>query len=81
MSTLARFIRKKLPDHRALRKWYESIDGSPGCTSEAIPAIKIKTEEAKHMNKTVFVNLVMDEISIRKHIEYDIKKTKILKFC
>lgn len=43
---------KKLPAQRTLRKWYESIDGAPGCTKEALTAIKIKTEEAKLKNKS-----------------------------
>lgn len=67
----------KLPAQRTIRKWYESINGAPGCTSEALFAIKIKTEEAKKANKRIIVNVVMDEIFIRKHIEYNKNEKKM----
>lgn len=66
-----RVYQKKLPAQRTLQKWYESINGQPGCSKEAITAIKIKTDEAKCKNKKIIANLVMDEVSIRKHIEYN----------
>ena len=62
---------KKLPAQRTLRKWCEGIDGSPGCSSEALTAIKLKIREASSNNKHLICNLVMDEMAIRKHINYD----------
>lgn len=56
------YIRKKIPAQRTIRKWYESIDGAPGCTKEALFAIKLKTKEAKLQNR--IVNLVQDEMYI-----------------
>lgn len=37
---------KNLPCGRTIQKWYESIDGLPGCTSEALQLLKIKSAEA-----------------------------------
>ena len=61
----------KLPSVRTLRKWYQSIDGKPGCTSEALAALKIRSSLASQQGKKIICNLVMDEMSIRKQIEYN----------
>lgn len=71
----------KLPAQSRLQKWYESVYGAPGCTREAIAAIKIKTEEAKQKNKKIIVNLVMEEVSIRKHFEYNNNHKKFYALC
>lgn len=55
-----------LPHPRTIRKWYEVIDGSPGFTAEAFKAIKNKV-----LQETVICNLVLDEMSIRKQIQWD----------
>lgn len=59
---------KSLPHLRTISKWYTSVDGSPGFTNESLLALKSKTVENKN---PLFCNLVMDEISIRKRIEWD----------
>ena len=61
-----RSIYKTLPSQRIIRKWYESIDGSPGFTTEALMVLKLKTTEAAEKNQKVVCNLVMDEIYIKK---------------
>lgn len=63
-----------LPHPATITKWLQSIDGSPGFTTEALQALTIKVQQAKEMNKTVVCNLVMDEIAIRKQIEWTGKK-------
>jgi hypothetical protein len=50
----------------AFRKWYSTIDGSPGYTSEALNVIKTKAEELKKENKQLVCSLIMDEMSIYK---------------
>lgn len=63
-----------LPHPRTLSRWYQSTDGSPGFTKEAFNALKIKAEESSKKGKKIFCNLVMDEIAIRKHVEWTGKK-------
>lgn len=58
------FVRKQfcniLP-HRTLTKWYKSINGDPGFTSESFNTLKLKTQE----NPIVLANVVVDEMSLK----------------
>lgn len=69
------FVRKKLktclPHISTIRKWYRAIDGSPGFTKEALVALKMKVEEGQAANKTIVCGLIVDEMAIRKHLEWD----------
>lgn len=51
-----------------IRKWYATIDGSPGFTNESLNAIKIKVDEMKIKNKKLYCGIIMDEISIRENV-------------
>lgn len=68
-----RYVRKTfdtcLPHPRTLSKWYQHVDGAPGFTDTAFRALKLRSEASD--NKTMYCSLMMDEISIRKHIEFD----------
>lgn len=59
---------RSLPHLGTLSRWYKSVDGSPGFTSEALIALKLKCESKK--DQKILCNLVMDEISIRKMVEW-----------
>ncbi|KAL3244157.1 hypothetical protein MRX96_019422 [Rhipicephalus microplus] len=63
-----------LPHPSTITKWYSSINREPGFTSEAINAIRAKANEAKKNNKQLLCNLVVDEMAIRKHLEWDGKQ-------
>ena len=67
-----------LPAPRTIRKWFESINGSPGYSKEALLAIKMKMAEASSKNKTLLCCLMMDEMSIRKHVQLDAGKKKFV---
>lgn len=60
-----------LPHVSTLRRWYKCVNGAPGFTQEALTALKDKAEEAGKMNKTIHCGLIVDEMSIRHHIEWD----------
>lgn len=66
------YVRKQfntiLPHARTLSKWYSHVDAKPGFTSEAIKtlALKVKFSEAP-----VVCSLMLDEMAIRQHIEFD----------
>ncbi|CAH1993868.1 unnamed protein product [Acanthoscelides obtectus] len=61
---------KSLPHLSTISKWYRSVDGSPGFTQEALQALKIKHEYALSQGKAVYCNLVLDEMSIRRQVEW-----------
>lgn len=54
-----------LPHTSTIRKWYSNVDGKPGFSKEAITAIKMKNSD-----KQLFLNIVLDEMSIRSQIMY-----------
>lgn len=64
------YVRKEfgniLPHPRTLRRWYTVVDGKPGFTSEAFETIKLKAT-----NKSLFCNLVVDEMCVKRQIEID----------
>ncbi|CAH2016537.1 unnamed protein product [Acanthoscelides obtectus] len=59
---------KSLPHPSTISKWYQSIDGSPGFTSEALNALKVKKLASKNQN--ILCNLVLHEMSIREQVEW-----------
>lgn len=72
------FVRKTfnlaLPHPTTIRQWYSSIDGQPGFTSEALSALTARVSEAAKNQKEIHCSLMMDEMAIRKHIEWDGKR-------
>jgi len=70
-----RYVRKTfdtcLPHPRTLSKWYQHIDDAPGFTDSAFKALQLRSEAR---GETLLCSLIMDEISIRKHVEFDGRK-------
>lgn len=66
---------KRLPHPRTLIRWYESIDGEPGLTAETMAVLEVKAKEYKAAGKRLLVNMMMDEVAIRRQTEWnDLKK-------
>jgi len=65
---------EKSPVTSTIRNWYRVVDGTPGFTKEALDAIKIRAEERENAGKPIIVNLVSNEMVIRKEMVFD--KTK-----
>nr|CAH7746620.1 unnamed protein product [Callosobruchus chinensis] len=61
---------KSLPHLSTISKWYRSVDGSPGFHQEALLALKLKNEYALSQNKSVYCNLVLDEMYIRRQVQW-----------
>ncbi|GBM08818.1 DNA transposase THAP9, partial [Araneus ventricosus] len=60
-----------LPHPATLRRWCKTVEGNPGFTHEAFITLKQKSTEAMSAGKKIICCLIVDEISIRKHIEWD----------
>lgn len=56
-----------LPHTRTLSRWYQSINGEPGFTSEAFNALRLKASAENH---AILCSLIMDEMSIRQQGEW-----------
>lgn len=60
-----------LPHVNTITRWYSMIDGSPGFSTQALDLIKMKVAETKTSNKQCFVSLMMDEMCLKKHVQYE----------
>ena len=69
------FVRKMfnlaLPHPNVISKWYSKIPAEPGFTEPAFKALSIKVDEAKKQDKMVLTSLMLDEMSIKKHVAWD----------
>ena len=63
-----------LPAPRTISKWYSSVDGSPGYTKESLNALKLVAQNNR-TGHPILCSLMMDEMSIRQHIEFTGKET------
>ena len=60
-----------LPHPGVIRRWYQSIDGEPGFTSEALSALRARVQKMKEDgNGEVICSLMIDEMAIKKHVEW-----------
>ena len=57
-----------LPHQAQIRRWYSKIPAEAGFTEPSFLAIKRKVESS---NEKVVLSLMLDEMSIRKHIAWD----------
>ncbi|KAM7307077.1 uncharacterized protein ISCGN_010713 [Ixodes scapularis] len=55
-------------------KWYQSIDGKPGFSAEALRALKLKTKANTTSGIATICSLMVDEMSIWRHLEWDGQK-------
>ncbi|CAB3982964.1 thap domain-containing 9 [Paramuricea clavata] len=63
-----------LPHPSVISSWYTAVDGEPGFTKEALTALKAKVLAGKRDGQEVLCALMLDEMSIRKHVQWDGKK-------
>ena len=64
------------PDLSTNSKWYRVISDKPGFTEKQLTALKAKVLAGKEEGQKVVCSLMLDEMSIRKHAQYD--GTKVL---
>jgi len=60
-----------LPHPSVVRSWYRSINGEPGFTRESFEVLKLHANSAGQKGNRIICNITMDEMAIRKQIEYD----------
>ena len=59
------------PDLSTISKWYRVISGKPDFTEEQLTALKAKVLAGNKKGQKVVCSLMLDEMSIRKHAQYD----------
>lgn len=60
-----------LPHPSTLTTWYRSVDANPGFTTESLNCIQLL---AKRKDKQLYCALSMDEMAIRRHVQWDGEK-------
>ena len=77
-STVYCFARKALnlaPPHPAqIRKWYSKVSAEPGFTEPAFDALQASVISAREKCREVLCSLMIDEMAIRTHAEWDGQK-------
>lgn len=64
-------VKNALPDQRTLRKWYETVECESGFSKEVLKTLK---KQSKNRSKKLLCSLMMDKMSIRKHVHWDSNK-------
>ena len=62
---------KALPHVTTVRKWFSNIKGEPGFQDLAFNLLAKKVQQAEESNKQLIVALMLDEMSLKKQIDYD----------
>lgn len=69
------YVREKfqtcLPHQSTIAKWFSNVNCEPGFTKESLAVLKEYRENSEH---PVLLSLAIDEMSIRKNVEWDGKK-------
>ena len=63
-----------LPHPSVIRSWFSQINGETGFTSEAFAALHARVKQAAVEKKEVVCSIMLDEMAIRKHVEWDGKR-------
>ena len=63
-----------LPHPTVIQNWYRSIHGEPGFTKESFHILR---QHVATQNKPVICNMTMDEMAIKKHVEWDEKQFRV----
>ncbi len=64
---------KALPHVTTIRKWMSNLEGAPGFSETAFQLLEGKVNDAAQKNEKIFVSIMLDEMSLKKQIEYDSK--------
>ena len=63
-----------LPHPSVIRSWFSQINGETGFTSEAFAVLHARVKQAAVEKKEVVCSIMLDEMTIRKHVEWDGKR-------
>lgn len=65
-----------LPAPSVIQSWYSKIEGEPGFTKATFSALAAKVSAAQTTGGRVTCSLMLDEMSIKKHFEWNGKEFK-----
>lgn len=80
--SLRHFFNKNLPSRRTLQMWLSSVDGSPGISESALAIIRERADSYQaEKHHPMYVSLISDEMSIKKHVSFDANNLSFSGFC
>lgn len=69
---ISKTFHNHLPNPYTLRRWYRSVNGEPGITTESLKVLAEKAKEYKKQHgRELTLALMCDETSIRKGVEWN----------
>ena len=68
---------KALPHVTTVRKWFSNIKGEPGFQDLSFDLLSKKTQQGQESNKKLYVALMLDEMSLKKQIDYDTRDSSL----
>ena len=66
-----------LPHPSTLQKWYSHLNGERGFTEKVMNILAERVKDANANDKEVLCSLLMDEMSVRKHVQWDGKQFRV----
>lgn len=72
-----------LPHHDTIRSWYKNSDIiiRPGINEPCLKIIRTLVEQMQSQGKRLMLALMMDEMAIRRHIDYDVQNRTLVGMC
>lgn len=67
---LRKVFHNHLPSPVTIRRWYRSVNGEPGITTESLQILSEKAAEHKENGRELLLALISDEVAIKKCIEW-----------
>ena len=71
---------KALPHVATVRSWFSSIHCGPGFSKQAFQLLEQKVDNQQRQGIQVFVAVTLDEMSLKKQIDYDQKASQFVGF-
>lgn len=71
---------KVLPHVSTIRKWFGNIESGPGFSSLALTLLEERVKEESEKEKIVYVALMLDDMSLKKQIDFDIRSQEFKGF-
>ncbi|XP_034037223.1 calcium binding protein 39, like 1 isoform X1 [Thalassophryne amazonica] len=59
------------PQISVIHQWYSALNGSPGFATEVFSSLEEKAEEARVKGEDLMCSLVIGEMPLKKHVEWD----------
>lgn len=72
---------KGLPHEKTVRRWFSNISGDPGFSLAGFQLLEEKAREFQRQNKTLYVATMLDEMSIKKQVDFDSSTGTFKEYC